>query len=556
MSVSHRTNRLKVIGNPSVEKLQNGRFRLTFNMRPLNARNDWYNDNKSRIFADYGTLESAEMNVDGIEPRIGEAYTNMRLVSAEAGNRSQVEGGDYIVQFVYETLGDSFVQVQDDTVDYELNGLRRVTRESIAKAGTEFSKTVGTTEITHQINSEAALTLKLASYQVEDTDSYRKVVETYIEPGIVSVDRVEDSGRQTRVFRVFARDASSINEQFGYSGYRSVISSRTENYQGFEVNSYTYESNESEVDDYELNGLLRRTVTRLDTSLPTLNIGTGYFVGGRFLYLARQEIDNDGPTSRGTYVYVEQGKLSEERSSQSEGVYRVTTTFLAGNNFDYNYHTTGPIIAKTEDEIEGLRTITVVTLQDSNGNSIIQGDPEAFLVSHTLLSPFTYPGVVELETNLLGSGEDRDSFRATDYKLTPPCQALVPATLKISFRADDTIAYSSTSGLWNPKSWAKGRSFGIGWSYSPFSISRGFRGYRSIADSESGLGDTDPFSMISGKRIYGNTRYEISVEGGPEDPVGNEYTLNYDVSLAFEDIDGTKYYKHREVVATIPDPSA
>ena len=101
MAVSHRTNRLKVIGNPSVEQLQNRRYRLTFNMQPLNARNDWYNANKSRIFADFGTLESAEMSVDGIPPRTGEAYDNMRLVSVEAGNRSRVEGGDYIVQFVY-----------------------------------------------------------------------------------------------------------------------------------------------------------------------------------------------------------------------------------------------------------------------------------------------------------------------------------------------------------------------------------------------------------------------------------------------------------------------
>ncbi len=157
MCASHRTNRLKVIGNPSVEKLQNDRFRLTFNMVPLNPRNDWFNDNKDRIFADFGTLASAEMSVDGIDPRHKATYPNMRLVSAESGNRSRVEGGDYIVQFVYETLSGSFVQVKDDTVDYELNGLRRVTRESIAKEGTDFQKTVGTSFIDHQIDSETAV---------------------------------------------------------------------------------------------------------------------------------------------------------------------------------------------------------------------------------------------------------------------------------------------------------------------------------------------------------------------------------------------------------------
>ena len=179
MAISHRTNRLKVIGNPSVEQLQNDRYRLTFNMTPLNPRNDWYHENKSRIFADFGTLSSAEMNTDGINPRNKETYPNMRLVSAESGNRGQ----EYVVQFVYETLGSSFVQIKDDTVDEELNGLRRVTRESIAAAGTNFQKIVGTTTITHQIDSESAVTLFLQSYEVDDTDSFRKVEEVYVEAG-------------------------------------------------------------------------------------------------------------------------------------------------------------------------------------------------------------------------------------------------------------------------------------------------------------------------------------------------------------------------------------
>lgn len=199
MAVSHRTNRLKVIGNPSVEQLQNGRYRMTFNMTPLNPRNDWYNANKSRIFADFGTLESAEMSVDGIPPRTGEAYDDMRLVAVEAGNRSRVEGGDYIVQFVYETLGDTFVQVKDDTVDYELNGLRRVTRESVAKAGVDFQKTVGTSFIDHQIDTETAVRCYLASYEIDDTDSYRSVEEVYIQAGTLSKDvrTIGDGVRQT-----------------------------------------------------------------------------------------------------------------------------------------------------------------------------------------------------------------------------------------------------------------------------------------------------------------------------------------------------------------------
>ena len=179
MAVSHRTNRLKLIGTPAVEQLQNGRYQLTVNCTTMNSREDWYSSNKARIFPDFGSLESAEMSIDGLAPRTGEAYTDMRLVSVESSTQQE----KYIVTLVYQTLGDSFVQVKDDTVTYTENGLRRVTRESIAKAGTDFQKTVGTTFINSQIDTETAVKCFLSSYEVDDTDSYREVTEIYVEPG-------------------------------------------------------------------------------------------------------------------------------------------------------------------------------------------------------------------------------------------------------------------------------------------------------------------------------------------------------------------------------------
>jgi hypothetical protein len=79
MAISHRTNRLKLIGTPAVEQLQNGRYQLTVNCTTMNSREDWYSSNKARIFPDFGSLESAEMSIDGLAPRTGEAYTDMRL---------------------------------------------------------------------------------------------------------------------------------------------------------------------------------------------------------------------------------------------------------------------------------------------------------------------------------------------------------------------------------------------------------------------------------------------------------------------------------------------
>jgi len=179
MAISHRTNRLKLIGTPAVQQLQNGRYQLTVNCTTMNSREDWYSANKARVFPDFGSLESAEMSIDGLAPRTGEAYTDMRLVSVQ----SSTQQGQYIVTLVYQTLGDSFVQVKDDTVTYTENGLRRVIRESIAKAGTDFQKTVGTTSINSQIDGETAVQCFLSSYEIDDTDSYREVTEIYVEPG-------------------------------------------------------------------------------------------------------------------------------------------------------------------------------------------------------------------------------------------------------------------------------------------------------------------------------------------------------------------------------------
>ena len=429
MSISHRTNRLKLVGTPSVEKLQNGRYKLVVTCSTMNSREDWYSANKARIFPDFGSLQSAEMSIDGLAPRTGEAYADMRLTQVESGNRSARDGGDYLVALTYETLGSSFIQVKDDNTDYELNGLRRVTRTSIAEAGTDYAKTVGTSYIDHQIDAETAVRCFLASYGIDDTDSFRQVEEVYVEAGTLNVQRV----------------------------------------------------------------------------------------------------------------------------SESDGVYRVTTTFLGVEGT-----VVGPIIAKTEGDFEGLKTITVVSMQDASGASLITGTQP--VASHSILNEFTYPGVVTISSESLAGTGGTYTFKAKDFSLMPPVSSRVPATIKVSFKTSGTIGYTAGSGLWNPNTWAEGLSKGIAWNYLPFSIARGFRGYR-IDGSEGAVnsysaygipGTGNVFDMISGKRIFGNTTYKIAVSGGPANPEGGTYTLDYSVSLAFEDTSGVPYYKHTEIVATIP----
>ncbi len=136
MPVYHRTRRLQIYGDkPEVTTLFGNRYQMVVRCEAKHDTEAWYNANKSQIFADFGTLYDAEMAIDGIEPRTGEAYDNMVLVSNEA---SYTRTGEYIVTFVYQTLTADFVQEAADKVDYELNGLRRVTRPLIAKDGSDY----------------------------------------------------------------------------------------------------------------------------------------------------------------------------------------------------------------------------------------------------------------------------------------------------------------------------------------------------------------------------------------------------------------------------------
>tara|TARA_X000001382_G_scaffold128503_2_gene118366 strand:+ start:1567 stop:3135 length:1569 start_codon:yes stop_codon:yes gene_type:complete len=141
------------------------------------------NGNKDQIMTAYGTLQSAQKNIAGIDPRTDEAYSDMVLFRTEA-NPSQ---RDLLITLVYETATASFVKAQDDKVELRANGRQSVTRRTIAKTGTSLpSVTIGTTSIT--VNSISCV---LASREIDENDAFIVITEIYTEPG--------ESSRSTRV---------------------------------------------------------------------------------------------------------------------------------------------------------------------------------------------------------------------------------------------------------------------------------------------------------------------------------------------------------------------
>ena len=320
MAVSHRTNRLKLIGTPAVEQLQNGRYQLTVNCTTMNSREDWYSANKARIFPDFGSLESAEMSIDGLAPRTGEAYTDMRLVSVQSSTQQE----KYIVTLVYQTLGASFVQVKDDTVNYIENGLRRVTRQSIAKAGTDFQKTVGTTSIASQIDTETAVTCFLANYEVNDTDSYREVTEVYIQAGTLS--ETEDKvGSQLAIVReTFASTPSTP------SGY-SIASEQVSNFDGIPTRQFTFLKNgailfsntEERQGGTDSTGKVRIQTVEVFNGTPVSSIGG--------IKISQQE-SNIGAIVTTRFVFATGiGEVSRVTETRNNGALTITTVDSLGS---------------------------------------------------------------------------------------------------------------------------------------------------------------------------------------------------------------------------------
>lgn len=559
MAVYHRTQRLQIYGEkPEVTKLFGDRYRMVVRCKAARDTEAWYNANKDQIFASFGTLYSAQMSVEGIDPRVGEAYPDMCLVSNSA---SYTQTGEYIISFVYETLTATWTKEQDDEITSTDNGLRVLQRSEVAAIDTAApydEDDVGVATIT-----DADKTLYLASFQdqtgAESNAQVGRVVTRWAEAGILSVQQEFNNGLKRVSVQAFNLDSAAVSAALSeVTVDHKLIATNESDYEGIKTTTFQYQIDESFTEDYELNGLKRISLIELSaTNFTAQDVGsvstTAPTTG---LYLATQDIDNGGAIKVRESTWIEAGTLNVQRRSESEGVYRVTTTFLGTYDAD---GVVGPIVAKSEDNYDGLKTITVVHMQKADGTSLI--DDTNAIVTHNSLSEFSYPGIVTISNELLDSTVGTYKFQAKDFKLEPPSVTLIPSVTKVFFRTTNSISYSPEHSLWSPKTWAQGESRGIAWNYLPFSNTQAFRGYR--IDASEGVtnsyfftgalgGGETAWDMISGRRIYAGTKYRITVSGGPPNPVGNNYTLSYNIAHAFSDIDGTPYYKHTEVIATIP----
>ena len=109
----------------------------------------------------------------------GVSYDDMRLV--EASVPYVPSAGEHFIRLVYETLTSSWVQEKDENVDYELNGLKRVTRPFVARPNTAYTNVVGTANY-----DSDGTTVYLSDYEIVKTDAMWSLVEIWIERGVLS----------------------------------------------------------------------------------------------------------------------------------------------------------------------------------------------------------------------------------------------------------------------------------------------------------------------------------------------------------------------------------
>ncbi len=340
------TIRLKVTNDaPAIEKLWNGRFRLEFLCDNNSPKTDWYSENISSILPEYGILQDTNFG-SGVsedwEAIPASVYPDMRLVETEYVFIPSM--GDKRVKLTYETLTASWVEEKDEDTDYELNGLKRVSRTFVALPATAYDKVVGISTI----NSNGT-TLYLGSFKIEETDAKWSLSESWLEAGELSrEENSEDAKGSISITQIGGCPAAP-------AGY-TVVNESKNNTQGFETCSRTFYKDDSELsrsNDYVGSQLAETIEVFSPTVAPTPTNGTAV--------LGNKSTSNvDGiPTTR--YTFLVPSVLSE--SSDKIG----SQSSITIEAFNETPETpTGYVIASEQaSDVEGIPTTRYTFLKPS-----------------------------------------------------------------------------------------------------------------------------------------------------------------------------------------------
>ena len=404
MPVYHRTQRLQIFGEkPEIQKLYGSRYRMVVRCVAKNDTKAWYDDNKAQIFADFGSLYSAQMSVDGIDARTGEAYDDMVLVKNEA---TYTRSGEYVIVFTYETLTDSFVQETEDKVDFDLNGLKRLTRTIIAKDTVAYSSVVGTSTT----GTSPVLTLaQVSEDQLEASeDGFKRIQEVWLESGTLSETLDNVGSQKAKVIETIGADPATP------SGY-SLASKQESDFEGFQTNRFTFLKD---------NAVLRRDIQtknggKLIFEVVEVFNGTPTAETSGAVKIGDEVSDVDGiPTRRFTFAKGE-GQISVE--SRPAPAHLAGCTYVTVRSLGTAVTPTGVLVSESETESDGYITYEKTALQGT-----ITGTKQTYKD----VVEVDVPGTVTCTSVSVSSGTSSGSIAIP--RVTPRRSKQVSATVTVA----------------------------------------------------------------------------------------------------------------------------
>jgi len=420
------------------------------------AKNDtkaWYDDNKDQIFADFGSLYSAQMSVDGIDARTGEAYDDMVLVKNEA---SYTRSGEYVIIFTYETLTNSFVQETEDKVDFDLNGLKRLTRTIIAKDTVAYSSVVGTSTT----GTSPVLTLaQVSEDQLEASeDGFKRIQEVWLESGTLS-ETIDNVGSQkAKVIETIGADPATP------TGY-SLASKQESDFEGFQTNRFTFLKD---------NVVLSRSIQTKSGGNLILEVvevfnGTPVAETTGAVKIGDEVSDVDGiPTRRFTFAKGA-GQISVD--SRPAPAQLAGCTYVTVRSLGTPVTPTGVLVAESETESDGYITYEKTALQGT-----ITGTKQTYKD----VVDVTVAGVVSCTSVSKSAGGISGTIAVT--QVTPPRTKTLEATVTVEVTTSPPNTVSLAYDLGD-----------ISCSVTSISMSENFRG-------------TDVFTTESGNTRFSGQR--------------------------------------------------
>lgn len=585
---------------PEIVKLPNGRIRIIRRFHKF-TREDVDNAALGSTMGNFGDLDTTGEQI------ANQGYTDCRLISVEVDTRfNSVSNADNAVLVkTYETLTSSFVQITDDTVTFTENGLRQVTRVYRAVSGTTSTNVIGTTNF-----SSGGTTVYLASSKLDDNDAFAELTETYIEAG--EINRLErsigDGVIQVTIEAIITKPTAPANTYVISESNENIngLDTFTISYVAAKDGTGLTNANGAEKEIFEYQKLVPfifpGVVDLMDAGgnvFPAVRspVESNVLADVITYYQTSSSIDPADFTKENALglwnpsewcqkiahidaFYNEDTNQVEPAYFNAQGMRGCRTRLSFDISGDLN------VLSSTAFDYSNMgveKTLSRLTLEETtelrNGRSIYREEREYAYDTTALLVIFSN-GVISFHDGLRAEGKfiiecswngsqwelivdhrivDQQSTIATNtgtgtflyvYSIAAKSY-LNPYTNKTQVVNSNTVVFTSSNGANTPDQ----ANFPSSLNVSAVSNEETIGGISIDSATLSYSGGQQALvqgfgGWIEGRKAPVNANGQISIKGGPPNPLGKKYVLDVNLKKAFTDVNGTDVYQKQIVVAT------